>query len=817
MSKIEEINIKNLAVFKDFVWKNCVKTKDGQKVNLADINIFYGRNYSGKTTLSRIFRAFETGTISDKYILPEFSLKLDGEDAQLTQNDISNKKDFRVFNEDFIKENLSFIADSEKDIKSFAILGDDNNRILGEIERLKSELGENEEGKEKTGLYKSQEEAQSQLIAANSEYTRASQNLEALLKTEATDSKKGIKYQSDLFGDQNYTIAKLKNEIYKVLNNSYKQISSEEEESLKVLLKEEIKTIISKKTDVLNYTSLSASVKELVERKIESSQKIQELVENSLLNEWVKRGKEVQKGRTICAFCGNPISSERWNLLQKHFNEEVDKLDIDSTNLINKLDAEITCVEKICTINENSFYTEQQKSLFEIQKKFSNFLVLYKEAITQLKEKINYKCKHVFENIEFSDFFNSINDFDIIKEEYNELVSEANDYVKELDSKKKNAQEKLRLNEIFNFLQTINYSTQKADIDSKKSTVNEKQSVLDDINTKINNQLVLISKKQEELNDEEKGARKVNEYLSNFFGNSSLQLRAVRKEEIQDEDDDRRLYFEIQRNGEKAYNMSEGECSLVAFCYFMAKLEDVNTNGKKPIIWIDDPISSLDSNHIFFMYSLISEKIALNKNFEQLFISTHNLDFLKYLKRLRNTFIEAKSMKKWKGNDVLLQKEVKKEYFCITRNGLYSTIIPMPSYMKEYVTEFNYLFNEIYKCANIENATDDNYPSIYNFGNNARKFLEIYLFYKFPDPSIPDREKQRLFFNCEELPVILNERIDNEYSHLNGDIERATLPIEVPEIRKDAQLILNRLEQLDSKQYNALLNSIGVTAKDTVT
>ena len=87
----------------------------------------------------------------------------------------------------------------------------------------------------------------------------------------------------------------------------------------------------------------------------------------------------------------------------------------------------------------------------------------------------------------------------------------------------------------------------------------------------------------------------------------------------------------------------------------------INTNGKKPIIWIDDPISSLDSNHIFFMYSLISEKIALNKNFEQLFISTHNLDFLKYLKRLRNTFIEAKSMKKWKGNDVLLQKEAKKE------------------------------------------------------------------------------------------------------------------------------------------------------------
>ena len=370
MSKIEEINIKNLAVFKDFVWKNSVKTKDGQNIFLSDINIFYGRNYSGKTTLSRIFRAFETGVISDKYQSPEFSLKIKGEKEEITQKNICNKRNIRVFNEDFIKENLSFIVDPDKEIKSFAILGDDNNRIISEIERLKSELGENEEGKQKTGLYKYQEEAQSQFTDANSEYIRVSQNLEALLKTEATDSKKGIKYQSDLFGDQNYTIAKLKNEINKVLDNSYKQISSEEEEKLKALLKEEIKSVISKKTDVLNYISLSASVKELVERKIEASQKIQELVENSLLNEWVKRGKEVQKGRTICAFCGNPISSERWNLLQKHFNEEVDKLDIDSTYLINKLDAEISHIEKICTINENSFYTEQQKSLFEIKNKY---------------------------------------------------------------------------------------------------------------------------------------------------------------------------------------------------------------------------------------------------------------------------------------------------------------------------------------------------------------------------------------------------------------------------------------------------------------
>ena len=88
------------------------------------------------------------------------------------------------------------------------------------------------------------------------------------------------------------------------------------------------------------------------------------------------------------------------------------------------------------------------------------------------------------------------------------------------------------------------------------------------------------------------------------------------------------IKFEIVRNGNKAHHLSEGESSLIAFCYFMAKLEDVDTKGSTPIIWIDDPISSLDSNHIFFVYSLINAEIFTRQEFEQIFISTHNLDFL---------------------------------------------------------------------------------------------------------------------------------------------------------------------------------------------
>ena len=124
-----------------------------------------------------------------------------------------------------------------------------------------------------------------------------------------------------------------------------------------------------------------------------------------------------------------------------------------------------------------------------------------------------------------------------------------------------------------------------------------------------------------------------------------------------------------------------------------------------------------------------------------------------------------------------------------------------------------YLGINIYQCATTE-INDDTYPLFYNFSNNARKFLEVYLFYKFPDFS-EDREKQESFFGTK-IPVFLNERVTNEYSHLAGGIERASTIVEYPieTMKKDAQLILDCIKNRDEEQYQALLNSVGVQQTD---
>ena len=145
----------------------------------------------------------------------------------------------------------------------------------------------------------------------------------------------------------------------------------------------------------------------------------------------------------------------------------------------------------------------------------------------------------------------------------------------------------------------------------------------------------------------------------------------------------------------------------------------------------------------------------------------------------------------------------------VTRQDKTSTIGIMPKYLKKYVTEFNYLFHQIHKCAAIDTIDDTNYTTFYNFGNNARKFLEIYLYYKYPNQDMTDEEKLRLFFDEGKVPTVLTSRINNEYSHLCGVFERGETPVEVPEMQTAARGIIEKLKK-DKDQYSALLKSVGV-------
>lgn len=794
---LKKINtIKNFGIFKDFAWDCEVLNKGGAAQSFVDINIIYGRNYSGKTTLSRILRGLEVGRISDKYESPSFSLKF-ADKSEITQSSLAaHGKKVRVFNEDFIRDNLRFISNPDENIEPFAILGDDNNKIEQEIEALEAELGSKDEGKE-TALYAKRKDAATKCDTAFNAHKNADANLAKQLGDKATNQKIGIKYNPERFGDQNYNISKLKSDIEEVQGIKYQALTNEQlVQYEKLILEKTLPDIPSFRQPSLSFESLATEVETLVTRKISESDKIEELVKDAVLNRWVNEGRTHHKEkRDKCAFCDSSISEERWNKLEKHFDEESEQLEKDIDVLIGKTEAEKKSVSSAVLINKAYFYSSFHRQLDSLDAMLKDAVEKYERSLDALITQLNARKEDALNPKVFELPRDASAELVTVWSSYKTTCTDSDDFTNSLSTEQTNAKKTLRLNEVSGYLITIGYQAQLDSIAKLKEKLDAENTEKTRINGEISQKEALVTTKKRELNDEEKGAKKVNEYLTNFFGHQFLTLQA--KKDVLDEESSKRIRFEVIRDGKKAYHLSEGECSLLAFCYFLAKLDDINTRDSKPIIWIDDPISSLDGNHIFFVYSLLNAEIVSAGKFKQLFVSTHNLDFLKYLRMLNSSYVDSAGAK----------KSFQKDFFIVVRQDHSSTIQTMPIYLKKYITEFNFLFHQIYKCATIEQVDDTNYTTFYNFANNARKFFEIYLYYKYPDQS-SDQEKLILFFNEDKIPAVLTDRINNEYSHLKGCFESGSIPLEVPEMRTAARQIIERLKE-DHDQYSALLKSIG--------
>ena len=785
-----------MGVFHNFKWEKSL----GNENNIAAfsmVNILYGRNYSGKTTLSRIFRAMETGELSDKFENPSFNVAL-ADGIQTSQTTLTNHgKKIRVFNEDFVRDNLRFITNPDDSIEPFAILGDGNNKIEKEIEELESELGSNDEGKQ-TGLYAEKIKATSASEETRQDYKKANDRLERQLSDKATDRQIGIKYNSERFGDQNYNIQKLKSDIRKVLDENYQPLTDEQLAQFENLISEKaLQPIHPFQAPSLNASNLVDKAEALVTKKISESDKIDELVKDAVLNRWVNEGRSHHKNkRDECAFCGNTITDERWAKLDKHFDEESEIFEKDIDALIASIDEEINIVSSALTIDKSDFYSKFHETLDELDDTLKEALSKYLGSLDALTAQLKERKNSILNPKSFEKPDDATGDLATIWDSYEEIRKESDSFSSLLSIEQTKAKEALRLKEVSDYLVTIRYEEQSCFIEDLKRKHDEAEREKRRIEGDISQKEGMVASKKRELNDEEKGAKKVNEYLNNFFGHQFLSLEA-QNDKIPGEGSGR-VRFEVIRDGKKAYHLSEGECSLLAFCYFLAKLDDIDTRDAKPIIWIDDPVSSLDGNHIFFVYSLLNAEIVSSGRFEQLFVSTHNLDFLKYLKRLNGRYLDTDGK----------QKDYQKGYFVVIRQDKTSTIEKMPKYLKEYVTEFNYLFHQIHKCAEINVVDDTNYTTFYNFATNARKFFEIYLYYKYPDKGMTS-ETLSLFFGEDRIPAIFTDRINNEYSHLSGVFERGSTPVEVPEMQTAAKKIIKRLKE-DEAQYSALLNSVGL-------
>jgi wobble nucleotide-excising tRNase len=238
--------------------------------------------------------------------------------------------------------------------------------------------------------------------------------------------------------------------------------------------------------------------------------------------------------------------------------------------------------------------------------------------------------------------------------------------------------------------------------------------------------------------------------------------------------------------------LSEGEKSAIAFSYFLTELKalrnDEPSKSSKTIIFLDDPISSLDSNHIFQVRSLLKEFFKID-DFAQIFVSTHNFEFFSIMYD-SNIFSKA-------------EKEINRPLYFIKRDKNGKSIIEkMPKTFSNYKSEYVGIFHILLEF----NASTDkeNFPYLLMLPNALRRFVELYTLTKYPanNNSTVD-QRVEIVFNPEDS-TYHNVKLIHWFSHQNQIEKIKQHDDKILQIEDAIKDLLKHIEEKDELHWRGL-------------
>lgn len=734
------LHIKNFGVFQSYR-----RTGDIQDFN--ELNIIYGWNYTGKTTISRMFRCFENAELHQDYPSAEFEI-VDTDDNRYSNTvlALTNTK-MRVFNTDFIFKNLKWDGGSFEPI---LLLGE-------EIVEAEKKIKAKEQFIAKINKI---------IVDIKNTYQGLGNNIEVSL----TDRASFIKTKLNLVNA--FTKAHIRPILADIRNEYSNYILSATEEN-KLLqdanakLEDKLSIIPEEKLDVV-LSDLFNSTKNLVGVIPEFSKTIEYFISNPNVANWVELGIPLHSGKTKCEYCGNSIPEERNNELLAHFSEDLKNHQNSLSALIEKVNS---LKVRITQHTERDFYPSIRSDFTNAKTLLDNSIKEYNKQIDNLLTILKRKKEKPFEKIIELD---NVNDnSDSLKNNlvaYNGIISRNNKKTEDFDEQKETAITKLKKHYTSKFIDDFQLSK-----NEEKITLYEKREIrLLELKNEIMQEIERLEAK---INKAQKGRESLNELIHSFLGRDEISIEVIKEGEKE--------RFTLKRSNNKAINLSEGEKTAIAFSFFLTKLKEIE-DTKSTIVYIDDPISSLDNNHIFQVNAIIKDFFFTNNNptnswelkYKQLFVSTHNFEFFSLLRELP-----------------LAKKNETVEYFYIRRiNKNEATIERLPKSLKNYSSEYHFLFSVIYKY--YQSDKKDDLEELYHIPNAVRRFVELYTYLRIPtnrSKSVDDRAD--ILFGTEKSKRIL--KVMHYFSHSNSvervvknsdlicDIENAVNDL-IEELKKDA-------------------------------
>jgi wobble nucleotide-excising tRNase len=751
LTEIESIDA--LGVFDKF-------KKDDSLGPFERFNILYGMNGSGKTTLSRFFLSLNSGENSS---YPNLKYAVSSSDGRFKQGENFPQK-IRVFNTDYVESNIGEI---EGQLNPIFIVGEENKSLVSQIEADEAKLSSlTDEQKLKEAEKNKLEQARgkqftdiAKIIAADTsgQVTRTYRKPEAERAYATLGGKVTLK-DEDL---EAHRITVRQSSLEKVptldLGND---CLDREGASVELPVLDAIAEITKTIQALCLRTSDSLAVKRLQE--------------NPDIAEWVEKGISLHHAHEseTCEYCLQSIPQQRLDELAKHFNDSDRLLKEEIEAVIDVLASLRSGIEPLSYPGKAQLYEELRDNLKSAvaalkacQKKTLSHL---DEALLILRDKLVRRTEEVESALSEYDsalFLKSLFELNAVLDKHNKKTEDFEKHASDARA----AIEK-------HHLSAIKPEVEKFDSDIQALKDRLTVIAVGDPSKDVYGVSALrdrITVNRAKVTNTAKAAERLTGLLQTFLGRDELKFEP--------EGDG----YRIMRFSEAAKRLSEGEKTAITFLYFIVQLEDHDFDLSEGIIVIDDPISSLDSNSVYQAFSFLKNSV---KDAKQVFLFTHNFDFLKLLLN-------------WCKN--IPKAEGKKSYYMLLCNvqtdGVRAALIrPLDKELHQNESEYSYLFKQLYSF-----RSDGSIAGSYHIPNIARKVLEAFLDFHYPGSESLYRKLERVEFDANKRTALL--KFANDLSHPTG---KGFDPALVPETQKNVRYLLEMIETVSPIHFKSLTNSI---------
>ena len=740
---ITQINkIKNLGIFKDYSFNNSLP-------DFAKYNLVYGWNGSGKTTFSELFTVFKGGVLED---FPDLEYQIKSNNQAYSQNKPYDKN-IRVFNQNYIAENVDVISGSAK---SIFILGKINKDLVKAIQQDEKILNGDPEKEGNLGKIKELELKKKELAGKEKEKNK-----------QFTDVARIISANTSGVSARTYNKRNAEN----AFNNlaSKQTLSDDDKQQHSTTLKQQQKVSLSPIDETITegLDKIITDSISLLEKTVKTVV-IERLKEHSDISKWVEDGMSLHRLNESknCEFCNRPLPTNRIPDLLSYFNDADKALKSDIDLLLIRTRELYSSINKLSILDKANLYDEFQEGYSVAITNIVKYKIKLLEKIEELGKKVKDKKQHTTELLTLTTTVDT-NLFVSSIVTANSFITACNKKTKSFAEAKKNSEKKLEnhyLSEIFDDIKRLTIKIRELRIDSEHLTEGKPDDPdVVGIQT-IKNR---IDENKNKMSVSGTACKEINNQLKIFLGRDEISF------EVSDEG------YVIRRKGKLAKNLSEGEKTAIAFVYFTIHLKDQDFDLKNGIIVIDDPISSLDSNSIFQAFAFLKNSV---KEAQQIFILTHNFDFLKLLlgwlkraSRAQNYYM------------------IKNKYD--SNSDRVAILDPLDILLRNHDTEYQYLFKLL---SNFE--SDGTIASVYHIPNIARKVLENFLMIMIPNNESMFKKMEKLDFDENKKTAIY--KFTNDQSHITGNGFDPSL---VPECQNNVKYLLEMIEEVFPKHYNILV------------